>query len=125
MNEIQFLLYNTPDGGANVQVAVKDETIWMTQKAMSQLFDCSADNIGLHLKNIFQEGELTEQATAEKISVVQKEGTRNVNRELIFYNLDAIISGSMRFCLTRGVSPQPLRRKRQNRNTIYSIKHKK
>lgn len=92
MNEIQFLLYNTPDGGANVQVAVKDETIWMTQKAMSQLFDCSADNIGLHLKNIFQEGELTERATAEKISVVQKEGTRNVNRELIFYSLDAIIS---------------------------------
>lgn len=92
MNEIQFLLYNTPDGGANVQVAVKDETIWMTQKAMARLFDCSVDNIGLHLKNIFQEGELTEQATTEKISVVQKEGTRNVNRELIFYSLDAIIS---------------------------------
>ncbi|QOW61343.1 death-on-curing protein [Treponema pedis] len=125
MNEIQFLLYNTPDGGANVQVAVKDETIWMTQKAMSRLFDCSADNIGLHLKNIFQEGELTEQATAEKISVVQKEGTRNVNRELIFYNLDAIISGSMRFCPTRGVSPQAPRRKKQNRNIISSIKHKK
>lgn len=92
MNEIQFLLYNTPNGGANVQVVVKDETIWMTQKAMARLFDCSVDNIGLHLKNIFQEGELTEQATTEKISVVQKEGTRNVNRELIFYSLDAIIS---------------------------------
>ena len=59
-NEIQFLLYNSPEGGENVQVLVKDETIWMTQKAISQLFDCTVDNVGLHLRNIFKEGELSE-----------------------------------------------------------------
>ncbi len=91
-NEIQFLLYNSPEGGENVQVLVKDETIWMTQKAISQLFDCTVDNVGLHLRNIFKEGELNEESTTEKFSVVQKEGKRNVNRELTFYNLDAIIS---------------------------------
>ena len=53
-NEIQFLLYNSPEGGENVQVLVKDETLWMTQKAISQLFDCTVDNVGLHLRNIFQ-----------------------------------------------------------------------
>ena len=87
-NEIRFLLYNSPEGGENVQVLVKDETIWMTQKAISQLFDCTVDNVGLHLRNIFKEGELSEESTTEKFSVVQKEGKRNVNRELTFYNLD-------------------------------------
>ena len=70
----------------------KDETIWATQKAMAQLFDCSTDNIGVHLKNIFTSNELDKEATTEKISVVQKEGERNVNRATTFYNLDAIIS---------------------------------
>lgn len=71
-NEIQFLLYNSSEGGENVQVLVKDETIWMTQKAISQLFDCTVDNVGLHLRNIFKEGELNEESTTEKFSVVQK-----------------------------------------------------
>lgn len=62
----------------------------MTQKATAQLFDCSADNISLHLKNIYQSGELAEEATAEDFSVVQKEGRRNVIRRTKFYNLDAI-----------------------------------
>ena len=53
-NEIQFLLYNSPEGGENVQVLVKDETIWMTQKAISQLFDCTVDNVGLHPEKYFQ-----------------------------------------------------------------------
>ena len=70
----------------------KDETIWATQKAMAQLFDCSTDNIGVHLKNIFTSNELDKEATTEKISVVQKEGERDVNRTTTFYNLDAIIS---------------------------------
>ena len=61
-NEIQFLLYNSPEGGENVQVLVKDETIWMTQKTVSQLFDCTVDNVGLHLRNIFKEGELNEES---------------------------------------------------------------
>ena len=70
----------------------KDETIWATQKAMAQLFDCSTDNIGVHLKNIFTSNELDKEAATEKISVVQKEGERDVNRTTTFYNLDAIIS---------------------------------
>ena len=63
-----------------------------TQKAMAMLFDCSADNIGLHLKNIYDTNELNKEATTEKISVVQQEGAREVRRNTLFYNLDAIIS---------------------------------
>ena len=70
----------------------KDETVWATQKAMAVLFDCSADNIGLHLKNIYDTNELNKEATTEKISVVQQEGAREVRRNTLFYNLDAIIS---------------------------------
>ena len=70
----------------------KNETIWATQKAMATLFDCTTDNIGLHLKNIYESGELVKEATTEKISAVQKEGDRTVTRNTMFYNLDAIIS---------------------------------
>lgn len=91
-NNFVFLIYNTAEGDVSVNAVVKDETIWLTQKAMAQLFDCSTDNISLHLKNIYQSGELVEEATAEDFSVVQKEGSRNVTRRTKFYNLDAIIS---------------------------------
>lgn len=87
-----ILLYETEDGTINVDVILKDETIWLTQKSMAELFECSTDNIGLHLKNIFLEEELTKDSTTEKISVVRKDGNRNVNRELEFYNLDVIIA---------------------------------
>ena len=92
MNEIQFLLYNTPDENIKVNVIVKDETLWLTQKAMAELFECSTDNISLHLKNIYNDGELNEISTAEEFSVVQREGNRDVRRKTKFYNLDAIIS---------------------------------
>ena len=92
MNEIQFLLYNTPDKNIKVNVIVKEETLWLTQKAMAELFDCSTDNISLHLKNIYNDGELEEISTAEEFSVVQREGNRDVRRKTKFYNLDAIIS---------------------------------
>ena len=92
MNEIQFLLYNTPDENIKVNVIVKDETLWLTQKAMAELFDCSTDNISLHLKNIYNDGELNEISTVEEFSVVQREGNRDVRRKTKFYNLDAIIS---------------------------------
>lgn len=91
-NSFEFLIYNTAEGDVSVNAVVRDETIWLTQKAMAQLFDCSTDNISLHLKNIYQSGELVEEATAEDFSVVQKEGGRSVNRRTKFYNLDAIIS---------------------------------
>lgn len=75
-----------------VEVRVHKESVWLTQKSMAQLFDCSADNIGLHLKNVYESGELSENSTAEVFSVVQQEGTREVSRKIKFYNLDAIIS---------------------------------
>lgn len=90
--DIAFILYNTPEHSEKVQVVIKEETLWMTQKAMSELFGCTPDNISLHLKNIYEAGELRQEATAEKISVVQTEGTRQVARATQFYNLDAIIS---------------------------------
>lgn len=88
----KFLLYQSGDEDVSINALVKDETIWLTQKAMAHLFDCSTDNVGLHLKNIYSSGELQFGSTAEEISVVQKEGTRNVERKTAFYNLDAIIS---------------------------------
>lgn len=91
-NELEFIIYSTPEEDIRIDAAVKDETIWLTQKGMAALFDCSSDNISLHLQNIYADGELTENATAEEISVVRQEGNRQVNRKLKYYNLDAIIS---------------------------------
>ena len=92
MNEFNFLIYSTPDKDIKINAIIKDDTIWITQKAMAELFDCSSDNISLHLKNVFNDGELDKKATTEEISVVQNEGNRRVNRNVTFYNLDAIIS---------------------------------
>jgi len=88
----EFLIFQIEGKEQGVEVYYKDKTVWCTQKAMGMLFDCSTDNIGLHLKNIYESGELQEGATAEKISVVRQEGERMVNRSLQFYNLDAVIS---------------------------------
>ncbi len=90
-NEIQFLLYNVPDGDGQVQV-VQDETLWCTQKARGALFGVETNTINYHLKEIYQSEELVEDSTNRKIRIVQQEGQRKVEREKIFYNLDAIIS---------------------------------
>lgn len=87
-----IVLYQIDDTNICVSVIYKDETFWLTQRAMSELFDCSSDNISLHLRNIYKEEELTEEATAEIFSVVQKEGNRDVKRNAKCYNLDAIIA---------------------------------
>lgn len=87
-----FLVFTKQAGEDGIEVRVFKESVWLTQKGMSQLFDCSTDNIGLHLKNIYASGELTESATTEDSSVVQNEGTRKITRKVKFYNLDAIIS---------------------------------
>lgn len=79
-NELQFLIYKTPDHDENVNVIVKDDTIWTTQKGMAELFGCTSDNVSLHLKNIYDQNELDPNRTAEEISVVQTEGSRKVNR---------------------------------------------
>lgn len=88
----EFLIFQAEDKAQGVQVFYKDETIWASQKAIAALFDCSTDNVSLHLKNIFESGELQAEATTEKFSVVQTEGERQVTRSVLFYNLDAIIA---------------------------------
>lgn len=90
--DFNFLMYRTADEEVSVNAVIKDETVWLTQKAMAELFGCSSDNISLHLKNVYADGELDVAATTEEISVVQTEGTRRVSRKTKFYNLDAIIS---------------------------------
>ncbi len=97
----EFLIFQIEGKEDGVQVVYHNESVWCTQKAMAQLFDCSTDNIGLHLRNIYETGELTQEATAENFSVVQTEGERQVNRKLKFYNLDAVISVGYRVNSTR------------------------
>lgn len=87
-----LILYQSENGNVQVEVLYDNENFWLTQKTMAELFGCTIDNIGLHLKNIYKEKELNRNATTEKISVVQKEGNRNVKRKIDFYSLDAIIA---------------------------------
>jgi len=89
-NDIIF--YNTPTGDIKIEVIFNDDTFWLTQKRMAELFGVESNTITYHLKEIFKTGELDEHATTRKIRVVQKEGNRDVSRDLDFYNLDAIIA---------------------------------
>ncbi|WP_200881866.1 virulence RhuM family protein [Nitrincola sp. A-D6] len=88
----QIQIFTSVDGKTELQVAFEKETVWLSQGQMGELFDTSTDNIGLHLKNIYAEDELTEERTTEDFSVVRKEGQRQVRRRIKHYNLDAIIS---------------------------------
>lgn len=76
----QILIFESQDGSAEISVKLEKETIWLSQKQMAELFEKDSDTIGLHLKNIYESGELEEKATTEKYSVVQKEGKREVKR---------------------------------------------
>ena len=96
----EVLIYKTDDGQAKVDVRLVNESLWLTQSDMALLFQCSTDNISLHLKNIYDEGELTREATTEEFSVVRKEGARTVRRQILFYNLDAVISVGYRVTST-------------------------
>ena len=91
MEKGEIVLYQ-PDNSVELEVRVEDETVWLTQAQMAVLFGCSSDNIGLQLKNIFEEREIDPFSTTEEISVVRKEGSRMVRRSLMHYNLDAILS---------------------------------
>ena len=88
----QFLLYTAPDGAVKVDVFFKAETVWLTQKALAELFGVGVPAINKHLKNIFDSGELSREATVSKMEIVRAEGGREVAREVEFYNLDAIIA---------------------------------
>lgn len=92
IEERKFLLYENENGKINVNVILKDETIWLSQKGMSELFGVEQPAIAKHLSNIYVEEELIKEVTYSKMELVQKEGNRNVTRNVEFYNLDAIIA---------------------------------
>ena len=98
MTPVEFILYNDISESVSVNIIVKDETLWLTQKSMAELFGCSVDNISLHLKNIFNSGELDKQSVIEKISVTAADGK---NYLVQFYNLDAVISVGYRVNSTK------------------------
>jgi len=99
----QIVFYQSPDGSVHIEVLYAEENIWLTQKKMAELFGCSADNISLHLKNIYKENELEESSTAEDFSVVQNEGGREVKRIAKMYSLEAIIAVGYRVNSERGI----------------------
>lgn len=90
--DFRFLMYHSDEGDVSVNAIAKDETIWLTQKGMAELFGVEVPAISKHIANIFDEGELQPDATVSKMEIVQQEGSRNVRRHVDFYNLDAIIS---------------------------------
>ena len=88
----EIILYQREDGSAQLNVRVEGDTVWLTQQLMAELFNTSKQNISLHIQNIYEEGELSPEATVKKFLTVQKEGIRDVRRQLDYYNLDMIIS---------------------------------
>ena len=100
----EFLIFTKQANAEDIEVRLQDGTIWLSQRLMALLFDTSTDNIGLHLKNIYSENELTEKLTTENYSVVQLEGSRKVTRMVKHYNIDAIISVGYRINSTRATA---------------------
>ena len=88
----EIMIFESKDGSTQISVKLEKETIWLSQKQMAELFEKDSDTISLHLKNIYESGELEEKRTTEQYSVIQKEAKREVKRDVRFYNLDAIIS---------------------------------
>jgi len=103
MRNSEIKIYKTPEGNTSIEVKLENETVWLSQKQMAELFDKDSDTIGLHLKNIYKSEELEETSTTEKYSVVRQEGNRKVKRQIKFYNLDAIISVGYRVNSKRGI----------------------
>ena len=101
-NDSQFLMYQTEDGETKINVRLEDETVWMTQRAMADLYQKRIPTINEHIKNIYQERELDETATIRKNLIVQTEGTRQVEREVAFYNLEMILAVGYRVRSHRG-----------------------
>ena len=87
MNNFQFLIYKSADEDVSVNAIIKDESIWLTQKSMAQLFDVNSQAISKHLNNIYEEGELSRESTCSKIEQVQYEGGRRITRQFLFFYL--------------------------------------
>lgn len=92
LKESEFLLYSSDNGDVKIEVFLKDETVWLTLNKIAELFETTKQNISYHFQNVFESGELDKKATVKEILTVQKEGNREVSRELEFYSLDAIIA---------------------------------
>lgn len=91
-NKGDIVIYQTKDGLTKIDVRFEDETVWLSQQQMAELYQSSRTNIVEHIRHIYEEGELQEESTCQKSRQVQLEGTRQVSREIPFYNLDMIIS---------------------------------
>lgn len=91
-NQGEIVIYQTDDGDTKIDVRFVDETVWLTQAQLCELYQTSKSNVSEHIKNIFEEGELEEDSTVRKFRTVQNEGERIVTREQLHYNLDMIIS---------------------------------
>lgn len=100
--ENEIIIYQTQDGQTKIDVRIDNETVWLTQNQMAELFQTTKQNISLHIKNIFEEGELTEDSTVKDYLTVQNEGSRKVSRNVTHYNLDVIISVGYRVKSLRG-----------------------
>lgn len=100
--ENEIIIYQTADGKTKIDVKIEDETVWLTQAQMTELFETTKQNVSLHIKNIFEEGELNEVSTVKDFLTVQNEGTRQVSRNVKYYNLDVIISVGYRVKSLRG-----------------------
>lgn len=100
--ENEIIIYQTQDGQTKIDVRIENETVWLTQNQMAELFQTTKQNISQHIKNIFEEGELTEDSTVKDYLTVQNEGSRKVSRNVTHYNLDVIISVGYRVKSLRG-----------------------
>ncbi|MFH0892487.1 MAG: RhuM family protein [Candidatus Falkowbacteria bacterium] len=98
----QIIIYNTEDGQTKVEVKMQDETVWLSQKQMAELFNKDVKTVNEHIGNIYDEAELSKNSTIRKFRIVQKEGNRSVSRDIEFYNLDVIISVGYRVKSHRG-----------------------
>ena len=99
--DFQFLVYRSANQDVSVSAIIKDETVWLTQKGMAELFDVNVPAVSKHLQNIYEEGELNRDATVSKMEIVQTEGARTVKRNVDLYNLDSIISVGYRVSSAR------------------------
>ncbi len=98
----ELILYQTEDGHTHIEVRLQDETVWMSQVVMAELFQTTVSNINIHLNNVYEEGELKEAATIKDYLIVRQEGIRQVHRNVRHYNLEAIVAVGYRVKSHRG-----------------------
>ena len=104
MEENKFIIYQTEDGQTQIDVRLENDTVWLTQAQMVELFQTTKQNVSLHGSNVFKEGELDQESTVKEYLTVQQEGKRAVSRQVKYYNLDVIISVGYRVKSKRGTA---------------------